>query len=80
MGPERSQIQSALEDAFTAWCEQLSYELDKQIKEGNVTPIPEADELRANFDDWVSSIVEGFMDYQEWGELKQDLEEQAANR
>ena len=81
MEPERRQLEFGLEFslklAFEEWCELLKKDIDKQIKEGGNFQVENADKLRDNFEDWVTTVVDDFIWDLEWEELEEELKQLA---
>ena len=81
MDSERRQLELGLEVslkfAFEKWCELLKKDIDKQIKEGGDCKIENADKLRDNFEEWITTVVDDFIWEMEWEELEEELKKLA---
>lgn len=81
MDSERRQLELGLElslkFAFEEWCKLLKKDIDKQIKEGGDYKIENADKLRDNFEEWVTTVVDDFIWEMEWEELEEALKQRA---
>ena len=81
MDSERRQLELGLEVslkfAFEQWCELLKKDIDKQIKEGGDCKIENADKLRDNFEEWITTVVDDFIWEMEWEELEEELKKLA---
>ena len=82
MDIERRQLEFKLEVllkfTFEEWCELLKKNIDKQIKEGGDCKIENADKLRDNFEEWVTTVVDDFIWDLELEELEEELKQRLA--